>query len=177
LRTAQIDCTHIALCTHTPICLQGAQQSGLPSALLREVLQLPDLRESKETAPARNASDFIEALAAQAPRFMHASRMLLLPLLNCKCYSIRNAVISTLGRVCGLSAEEAEVAGEEGEGEGEEEQEDSEEDDVVVGDAEAGGGGDKKAKGSRPKRGGAMDKESRDLLLDLLLERAHDVSA
>jgi hypothetical protein len=162
-------------------CTQDAQQSGLPSALLREVLQLPDLRESKDTAPARNASDFIEALASKAPRFMHASRMLLLPLLNCKCYSIRNAVISTLGRVCGLSAEvEGEGHGQEDDASAEEEEEADDDDVDDDGEDDGGGGGgkkQKKRKGTRKGGGGALDKESRDLLLDLLLERAHDVSA
>ena len=144
-------------CEHT----QDTQKSGLPSAVLGEVLSLPDLRGSKDTTAVRNAAEFLEALAAAAPRFMHANRMVLLPLLNCKCYSIRNAVITTLGRVCSLSAEAEEDDDEAASGGG-------------GGGAKAGDDADAEKDGDK---GGAMDKASRDMLLDLLLERAHDVSA
>jgi len=127
---------------------QRGQKSDLPSAVLGEALGLVDLRSSKDTTAVRSVAAFLEVLAASAPRFVHANRMVVLPLLNCKCYSLRNSVITALGDICSLCKAE-------------------EDDRRSSTDSTTEENGDDKV----------VDKESRNLLLDLLLERVHDVSA
>lgn len=138
--------------TTTTTTNSGNQGSGLPGAVLGETLGMSDLRANRDSPAVRNVAAFLEDLASTVPHFMHANRMVVLPLLNCKCYTIRNAVITTLGKICSLSRTSAEMtAGE---------------------SAESSSGGGNAADG-----GSGLDKETRDELLDLLLERAHDISA
>ncbi len=138
----------------------------LPSELLCEALGMLDLSSSKDTAASRNVSAFLEGLAETAPAFLLRNRAALLPLLGCKCYSVRNAVMTALGCMCSLSKPT-----------------------VAAGCAGAGAAGaastfSKSESGNSDfddQSGGvganALDRETRDVLLDLLLERAHDVTA
>ena len=126
--------------------ISANQSSGLPGAVLGETLGMSDLRANRDSPAVRNVAAFLEDLASTVPHFMHANRMVVLPLLNCKCYTIRNAVINTLGKICSISRTSAEIAEE---------------------SSKSGGNADESA----------LDKETRDELLDLLLERAHDISA
>ena len=130
--------------------------------MLGEILAIPELRSSKDSPTVRNIATFLEALADSAPRFMHANRMVVLPLLNCKCYSVRNAVITTLGSICNTLP--------------------NTQSGVDCSEQVGGGGGGGSKEGDEEISGSSsssvvMDKETRDELLDLLLERVHDVSA
>lgn len=71
--------------------------SSISAELLGDAISQVDMHTTKDSPSARNIAVFIEELSRAVPHFIFANRASIIPLLGCKSYSIRNAIITSLG--------------------------------------------------------------------------------
>ena len=71
-----------------------------------------DVDGSRDTSGVRNLASFVMKVSEQLPKMMYSNASILLPLLSCGNYVIRNAVINSLGELCVAFATKATSSGE-----------------------------------------------------------------
>eukprot|EP00941_MAST-03F_sp_MAST-3F-sp1_P006206 g6206.t1 len=178
-----MSCEHFTIPMADFIHLLFAKYEGarLATEIVTEVAEM-NFDGSRNSSGMKNAARFIEDLADRAPSFIRKNTDVLVPLLDAQAYAIRNAVITTVGKLCVLSANDSKKAvaveiafkkiedreAEEDELEEEEEEEESkkESNDGVQDDVE-----------QQRETQKQKDFEARDALLEILLVRVHDKSS
>jgi condensin complex subunit 1 len=71
-----------------------------------------DVDGSRDTSGVRNLASFVMKVSEQLPKMMYSNASILLPLLSCGNYVIRNAVVNSLGELCVAFATKATSSGE-----------------------------------------------------------------
>ena len=71
-----------------------------------------DVDGSRDTSGVKNLASFVMKVSEQLPKMMYSNASILLPLLSCGNYVIRNAVINSLGELCVAFATKGTSSGE-----------------------------------------------------------------